>query len=167
MPLHNPWIMQDAMAKIVNALLWHCWWSLLGVAISTLTIFPNKVANTSIMDKSHITPLGLHKMQHPKSLTVCWHSVDAVLMLCWCSVDPLLTLCWRSFSGAATSTFMILSIKAAYTSIMGKCHSTALGLYKIQHPNFLTLCWRSFSEWGCDHVAVSVEHKGCQNVDYG
>jgi len=38
---------------------------------------------------------------------------------------------------------MIVPIKAANTSIMGKCHSTVLGLYKMQHPNLLTLSWRS------------------------
>ena len=75
------------MPRIVNALLWLWWRSFLGVAISTLTILPKKVANTSIMDTCHSTALGLHKMQHPKSLTVCWHTVDAVSTLCWCSVD--------------------------------------------------------------------------------
>jgi len=56
---------------------------------------------------------------------------------------------------------------AANSSIMGKCRSSALQLYNIQHPNSLMLCWRSFSDGGCDHVAVSFEHEGCQNVDYG
>jgi len=58
-----------------------------------------------------------------------------------------------------------MPIKAANTSIMGKCSSTALGLYKMQHTNSLTLCWRSFSDWGYDHVAISVTHNGCQYVD--
>ena len=95
-----------------------------------------------------------------------WHSVDTLLMLCWCSVDNLLTLCGRSFWGIAVSPHTILPIKAANTSIMGKCHITALGLYKMQHPNSLTLCSRSFSELGCDHFAVSFAHKGCRYVDY-
>jgi len=156
MPRHNPWIIQDAMPKIVNALLWLCWRVFLGVAISTLTIFPKKMANTSIMDKCHSTAPGLHKMQHPKSLTLFWHSVDAVL-----------TLCWRSFSGEVTLTYTVLPIKVAKTSIMGKSRSIALGLYKMQQPKLLTLCWRSFSHWGCDHVAFSFAHKGCRYVDYG
>ena len=76
----------------------------------------------------------------------------------WRSVDALLMLWWHSFSGEVKSRLTILPIKAAYTSIIGKFRSTALGSHKMQHPNSLTLCWRSFSEWGCDHVAVSVEH---------
>jgi hypothetical protein len=96
----------------------------------------------------------------------CWCSVDALLMLCWRSVDALLTLCWRSLSGEATSTLTILQIKEAITSIMDTCHSAALGWYKMQHTKSLTLCWRSFSDWGCDHVAFSFDHKVCQYVDY-
>jgi len=167
MPYHNPWIIQDATPKIVDALLMLYWRSFLGVALLTLTIFPIKVAHTSIMGKCHSTALGLHKMQCPKSLPLCWHSVDAVLTLCWRSVDALLTLCWRSVLAEATSTLTLLPIKGANTSNMGKCRSTALGLYTMQRPNSLTLCWRSFSEWGCDHVAFSFAYKGCRYVDYG
>ena len=72
--------------------------------------------------------------------------------------------------GVAALTWTILPIKAANTSIMSKCHSTALGLYKMQLPNhwhsvdtlltrcwcsvdaLLMVCWRSF--WG---VAVSTK----------
>jgi hypothetical protein len=39
-------------------------------------------ANPSIMGKCRSTALALYKMQHSKLLTLCWHSVDAVLMLC-------------------------------------------------------------------------------------
>jgi len=187
-----------------------CWRSFWRVATSTLTIFPITMANTSIMGKCHCTALGSHTMQHPKLLTLYWHSVDAVLTLCWrsvdalltlcwrsvdalltlcwrsvdalltlcwrsvdalltlCwrSVDALLTLCWRSFSGAVTSTLMLLPIQVANTLIMDKCRSTALGLYKMQHPNSSTLCWRSFSEWGCDHVAFPFANEGCQYLGY-
>jgi len=48
--------------------------------------------------------------------------------------------------GVAALTQTILPIKAANTSNMGKCCSTALGLYKMQHTKLLTLCWHSF--WG-------------------
>jgi len=85
-------------------------------------------ANTLIMGIYRSRALALYKMQLPKSLTLCWHCVDA-----------LLTLCWRSFWGVAVSTNTILPIKAANTSIMGKCRSTALGLYKINTRNR----WRS------------------------
>jgi len=95
-----------------------------------------------------------------------WHSVDNPLTLCWYSVDTLLTLCWRSVWGVAVSTHTISPIKAANTSIMDKCHITALGLYKMQHQKLLTLCWHSFSDWGWDHVAFSFAHQGCQYVDY-
>ena len=100
-------------------------------------------ANTLIMGICTSTALWLYKMQHPKSLTLCWHSTDAVLMLYWRSLDALLMLYWRSFCGVAVSTHTILPIKAANTSILAKCHSTALGLYEMQHSKSLTLCWRS------------------------
>jgi len=100
-------------------------------------------------------------------LTLCWPSVDPLLTLCWPSVDPLLTLCWHSLAGEAASTLTILLIQTANTSIVDKSRSTALGWYKMQHPNSLALCWRSFSAWGCDHVAFSFAHKCCQYVDYG
>jgi len=193
-------------------------------------------ANTLIMGLCRSRALGLYMIQHPKALTLCWHSVDTLLMLCWrsvdslltrswcsvdahfevqryrhtqyclwwlpilwlcinavaqpldytrcntqnrwrsvdnllmlcwCSVDNLLTLCWRSFWGVAVSTHTILPIKAANTSIMGKCRITALGIYKVQHPTLLTLCWCSFSDGGWDHVSFSFAHQGCQYVDNG
>jgi len=147
------------MPKIVNALLWLCWCLFLGVAISTLTIFPKKVANTLIMDKCHSTAPGFHKMQTQN----CWHSVDTLLTLCWRCVDTLLTLIFR----CGDIDIHNIPIKAANTSITGRFHRTALRLSMMHHPNSLTLCWCSFSEWGCDHVAVSSEHKNCQNFDYG
>jgi hypothetical protein len=122
-------------------------------------------ANTLIRGKCRSTALGLHKMQYPKLFTLCWHSVDAVLMLCWCSVDALLTLCWRSFWGVAVLTHTILPIQADNTSNMGKCESTAHGLYKMQYTRWAKLCWHSISDWGCDHVAFSFTHNGCQYLD--
>jgi len=124
-------------------------------------------ATTMIMDICRTTALGLYKMQYPKSLTLCWHSVDALLMLYWRSVDTLLTLCWRSFGGVAVSTHTILPVKAANTLIIDKCRSTAFGLYKMQPTKSLTLCWRSFLDWGSDHVAIAFAQNGCQYVDYG
>jgi hypothetical protein len=103
-------------------------------------------ANTLIMDICHCRALGKYMMQHPKAWTLCWHSVDTVMMLCWRSVDAVLTLCWRSFWGVTVSTNTILPIQAANTSIMEKCHSTALQLYKMHHTKSLPLCWRSFSD---------------------
>jgi len=124
-------------------------------------------ANTLIMDICRSRALGIYMMQHPKALTLCWHSVDTVLMLCWRSLDAVLTLCWRSFRGVTVSTNTILPIKATNTSIMHKCHSTALGLYKMQHTKSLTLCWRSFSDRCCNHVTISFAQNGCQYIDYG
>ena len=129
----------------VNALLTLCWHSFFGVATTTLTILPIKVANTSIIGKSRSIALGLYKMEHPKSLPL------------W----------WSSYLGVAPLTLTILPRKEANAQIMGKHCGTALGLYKMQHLKLLTLCWRSFSVWGCDHVALSFAHKGCQYVDYG
>jgi len=138
-----------------------------GAVTMSPALLPINAANTLIMGKCPSTALGLCKMQHLRLLMLCWWSVDDLLMICWCSVDALLMLCWRSVSGEATLTLTILRIMAANTSIMDKSCSTTLGLHKMQHPKSLTLCWRSFSEWGCDHVAVSFAHQGCQYVEYG
>jgi len=54
-----------------------------------------------------------------------------------------LTLCWRSVSGGGNINTNHIIYKCSQTSIIGKCHSTAIGLYKMQRPNLLTLCWRS------------------------
>ena len=166
MPSHSPWIIQDATPKIVDArltlcwrsvdslltLCWRsvdalltlCWRSFFGVATTTLTILPIKVANTLIEVISCSIAPGLYKMQHPKALTLSLHSYLSV----------------------ATSTFTIF-IKEANSLIMGKSSSTAFGLYKMQHPTWLMLCWCSFLECGFYRVAVAFAYKGCQYVDYG
>ena len=77
---------------------------------------------------------------------------------CGGSTDP-----W----GLAALTQTILPIQAANTLIVGEFLSTALGLYKMQHPKSVTLCWCSFSDCSCDHVAFSFAPNGCQYVDYG
>ena len=123
--------------------------------------------NMLIMDICRSRALGIYMMQHPKALTLCWHSVDTVAMLCCRSVDAVLTLSWHSFWGVTVSTNTILPIKAANTSIMDKCRSRALGLNKMQHTKSLTLCWRSFSEWGCDHVVITIAQNSCRYDDYG
>ena len=134
-------------------------------------------------------------MQHPRLLTLClcsvdalltlcWRSVDALLMLCWCSVDALLMLCWRSLSSEVTSRLRILPRRAANPSIMGKFCSTPLGLYKMQHPRLLTFCWRSVDAqltlcWRCvDALSMLIfrrcdidinisAYKSCRIFDYG
>ena len=58
----------------VDALSMLCWCSLSGEATSTSAILPVKASNTLIMDNSHSTAPGWYKMQHTKSLTLCWHS---------------------------------------------------------------------------------------------
>jgi len=45
-----------------------------GVVALTQTILPIKSANNSIMSKCRNTALGLYKMEHPKSLALCWRS---------------------------------------------------------------------------------------------
>ena len=78
-------ITQVATPKVIDTLLtlcWRCadavltlsWCWLSGVAIWSLTILPIKAANTSIIDNSCTTAPGWHKIQHPKSLTLCWRS---------------------------------------------------------------------------------------------
>jgi len=134
-----------------------------GAVTMSRSLLPTKAANTLIMGECCSLALGLYEMQHPNS----WCVADAPLTLCWCSVDALLMLCWHWSLCVATSTLTLVPSKEANTSIMGKSRSTALGLYKMQHPQLLTLCWCSFSEWRCDYVAFCFANKGCQYVDYG
>jgi len=76
-------------------------------------------ANTLIMGNCRSTALGLYKMQHPKSLTLCWHSVEAVLMLCWRCIDGQLTLCWRSGDALLTLSLWCSSIDTHNISYKG------------------------------------------------
>ena len=124
-------------------------------------------ANMLIMDICRCRALGVYMMQHPKPLTLCWHSVDTVLMFWWRSVDAVLTLWWHSFWGVTVSRNTILPIKAINTSIMDKCRSPALGVYKMQHTKSLTVCWPSFSIRCSGHVTITFAKNGCQYVDYG
>jgi len=75
------WCSVEALLTVcwrsVDSLLTLCWRSLLGEATPTLTILPIKAANTSIMDKCRSAALGWYKMQHTKSLTLCWRSFSA------------------------------------------------------------------------------------------
>jgi hypothetical protein len=51
-------------------------------------------SNTMIMDICRSRARGLYKMRYPKSVTIYWHYVDAVLMLYIRSVHASLTLIW-------------------------------------------------------------------------
>jgi hypothetical protein len=133
-----------------------------GVVTMLPTLLPAKVANTLILVQCRLAPPVNQTRCNTQD---CWCSVDPLLMLYWCAVDALLTLCWRSLSGEATWTLTVLPIMAANTSIMDNSGTTSLGWHKVQHPKSLMLCWRSLSYWGCDHVAFSFAHKGCQFVD--
>jgi hypothetical protein len=62
------------------------------------SLFLRMDANTLIMGTCHSRGLVFYMLQHPKSLTLCWQSVDAVWMLCWQSVDAQLTLILRCSS---------------------------------------------------------------------
>ena len=67
----------------------------IGCLTMSLFLLRTKAANTLIMGNCHTTALESYKMQHPRLLTLCWRSVDALLTLCWWSVDALLTLIVR------------------------------------------------------------------------
>jgi len=119
-------------------------------------LLSTKAAKRLIMGKCRSTAVVLYKSHHPRLLTLCWRSVDALLIICWRSVGARLTLCWHALSVEAMTTLIILPITAANISIMDKCRSAALGWHMMQHTQSLTLCWRSVSDWGCDHVAFSL-----------
>jgi len=124
------------------------------------------------LERQPILQLWANSVAHPLDYTRCntqirWRSVDAHFQ-----------------TGAVTMMLFLLHIKAADTSIMGKCHSIALGLYKMQHPRLLTLCWRSVDAllmlcWRCVDALLTlicrwsdidikgIAYKGGQNFDYG
>jgi hypothetical protein len=156
MPLHSPWIIQDATHKIVDALL---------TLIFKQVLWPCHYRICK--DQVPIRWLWVYVVAKPLDYTWCntqkrWHSVDTLLTRWWCSVDALLTLCWRSFRGVAVSTHTILPVKAANTSIMDKCRSTAFGLHMMEPTKSLTLWWRSVSDWGSDHIVIVFILNGCQ-----
>jgi hypothetical protein len=161
MPQHSPWIIQGATHKIVDALLtlifrvglWPCRDHFCSEQLPIRWLWSSAVAE--LLDYTRC-----NTQNH-------WHSVDTLLTQCWCCIDALLTLRWRSFGGVAVLTHTILPAKAAKTSIMDKCRSTAFGLHKMQPIKSLTLCWRSFSDLGSDHFAITFAQNGCQYVDYG
>ena len=83
------------------------------------------------LERRPILRLWANSVAHPLDYTRCntrirWRSVDAHFQ-----------------TGAVPMMLFLMHIKAADTSIMGKCHSIALGIYKIQHPRLLMLCGRS------------------------
>jgi len=73
-----------------------------GAVTMSRSLLVRTAANMMIMEICRTRDLGLYKMQYPKLMILCWHSVDAVLILCWHSVDALLTLCWRSVDALLT-----------------------------------------------------------------
>ena len=150
MQWYSAWIIHDATQKIVDALLTLCWCSvdalltvILGVVTWTLPILTIKVGNTWIIGKCSSITRGLYKIQHWKSYT-----------LCWCSVDT-------HFEVVATWTLTIMCMQAANSSIMSKCHSTALQLYTIQSQKLFMLRWHSFSECSSDLVGFFFPYTGC------
>ena len=124
-------------------------------------------ANTSIIDICRSRPLGLHTMQQPKLLTLCWHYVATVLMICWRSVDALFILCWHAGWGETVSTNTMLHVIGPNTSIKGTGCSATLGLYTMQHTKPFTPCWGSFSDWGWDHVVITFVHNGYKYLASG
>jgi len=102
LPILRLWI--NAVAQPLDYTRWNTrnrWRSVdadfqTGAVTMSLSHLQRTAANTLIMGLCRSRALGLYMMQHPKALTLCWHSVDTLLMLCWRSVDVLLTCCWRS-----------------------------------------------------------------------
>jgi len=106
-------------------------------------------ANTLIMGICHSRALGLYMMQQPKSLTLCWQSVDAVWILCWQSVDALLTLICRLGMGPCRVLFCPSRLPICSLWIpASKWHPNGL-TYKIKNR------WRSIDAH-FQNVAVTV-----------
>jgi hypothetical protein len=161
----------------------NCWRSVdahfqTGAVIMLTSVLLIKAANTLMMGKCCSTARGLYMMQHSRLLTHCWRSVDTLLTLCWRSVDA------HFQTGAVTMSPCHLPLKAVNTLIMRQCHSTALGLYKMQPPRLLMLYWRSVDALlmlcGCSVDALlmlivrwsdidinHIAYKRCQYFDYG
>jgi hypothetical protein len=120
------WCSLDALLmhcwRSVDAQLTLCWRSLPGELTLTLTIVPIMVANSTIMDKDVAQPLDDTRC----NTQYCWPAVDAHFQ-----------------TGAVTMSHSLLPTQAANMFIKGKCCSTNLGLFKMQHPRLSTLCWRS------------------------
>jgi hypothetical protein len=134
---HSPWIIHDAIPKIVDALLTLCWCSV----------------DAQLMPCSHSVDAHYQVKRH-------WYypyylERRPILRLCITAVlQPLGdTRCntqnrWQSDDahfhiGAVTVSLSLLRTKAPNTLIMGKCHSTVLESYKMQHPRLLMLSWCS------------------------
>jgi len=65
-----------------------------------------------------------------------------------------------------TMSQSLLLIAAANTLIMGKRHSTAHELYKMQHPRLLMLCWRSVDSlstliFSCSDIDIDYIARKC------
>jgi len=69
--------------------------------------------------------------------------------------------------GTGSVSVILLTWKAANSSIMNGGNQSPLNLHKMHSQKWLTLQWRSFSEWGSDRVIYSFA-KECSKYDsYG
>jgi len=105
----------------------------------SLALLLIKAANMLVTHNSKHIPFQLPYLHYQKALTLCWWSVQG---------------------GNDVDTNYIAHI-GGQTSIMGKCHSTTLGLYKMQHPKSLTLCWHSVDAvltlcWRCVDTVLTL-----------
>jgi len=57
--------------------------------------------------------------------------------------QKVMMLCWRSVQGGSDIDTHHNANEGSQTSIMGKCRSSTLGLYKMQCPKLSRLCWGS------------------------
>jgi len=175
---HSPWIIQDAIPNNVDALLTLCWCS-----VDALLMLCSRSVDVHYQVKRHwyqpyylerraILRLWITAVLQPLGDTRCntqnrWRSVDAHFQI-----------------GAVTVSLSLLRTKAANTLIMGKCRSTALESYKMQHPRLLTLCWPSVDAllklcwWSVDALLTLIvrwsdvdiddfAYNGGQYFDYG
>ena len=143
MPYQSPSIIQDAIPKIVDALL---------TLISRLGIGP------------------CHCLFCPSRLPVCWlwipaskwHSNGLTYKIknCWCCVDA------HFQNVAVTVSISLLPIMAAHTLVIDNSEQISSQLTYLPQIISLTLHWRSVSECGCYRAAVSFAYKGCQSVEY-
>jgi len=78
----------------------------------------------------------------------------------WNSIDA------HSQNGVVTILASLVRIQATNTSVMPNSDQITIQLPYLQDQRFLPLLWCSFSEWGSDHVAVSVAYNCWQYIGY-
>ena len=143
MMYYSSWIIQDATAKIVDALL---------TLIFRLRMGPCRF------------------LFCPSRLPICWLWIPASK---WHpnGLTYKIKNCWRSVDAhfqnvAVTVSISLLPIKAAHTLVMDNSQQIGFQLTYLPQKISLRLCWRSVSECGCYCATVSVAYTGCQSVDY-